>query len=87
MRGGAVEVTVSGLRATDTDMYRCVIEVFYPPPYLRLTGNGTLIHVLGETLTFDMQTHVHVNPQFTCSVLQYSVLTLCSSISFVHRQL
>uniref|UniRef100_A0A8C4GGP1 Immunoglobulin V-set domain-containing protein n=1 Tax=Dicentrarchus labrax TaxID=13489 RepID=A0A8C4GGP1_DICLA len=45
------EVTVSGLKATDTDMYRCEIEVFYPPPYLRLTGNGTLIHVIGETHT------------------------------------
>ncbi|XP_030614521.1 cytotoxic T-lymphocyte protein 4 [Archocentrus centrarchus] len=41
-----VEVTLSGLNATDTDMYRCEIQIFYPPPYLRLTGNGTLIHVL-----------------------------------------
>ncbi|XP_049905452.1 cytotoxic T-lymphocyte protein 4 [Epinephelus moara] len=46
LREGAVEVTVSGLKAKHTDMYRCKIEVFYPPPYLRLTGNGTLIHVL-----------------------------------------
>ncbi|XP_056245738.1 cytotoxic T-lymphocyte protein 4 [Seriola aureovittata] len=46
LREGAVEVTVSGLKATDTDVYRCGIEVLYPPPYLRLTGNGTLIHVL-----------------------------------------
>lgn len=43
-----VEVTLSGLNATDTDMYRCEIQIFYPPPYLRLIGNGTLIHVLGE---------------------------------------
>ncbi|XP_040004990.1 cytotoxic T-lymphocyte protein 4 [Xiphias gladius] len=49
MREGAVEVTVSGLKSTDTDLYRCEIEVFYPPPYLRLTGNGTLIHVLGSS--------------------------------------
>lgn len=49
---------MSGLKATDTDMYRCEIEVFYPPPYLRLTGNGTLLHVLGETPTGDLQTHV-----------------------------
>ncbi|XP_044073823.1 cytotoxic T-lymphocyte protein 4 [Siniperca chuatsi] len=49
MREGAVEVTVSGLKATDTDMYRCQIEVFYPPPYLRLVGNGTLIHVLDSS--------------------------------------
>uniref|UniRef100_A0A3Q2ZH68 Uncharacterized protein n=1 Tax=Kryptolebias marmoratus TaxID=37003 RepID=A0A3Q2ZH68_KRYMA len=41
---GAVKVTVFGLRATDTDIYRCEIQVFYPPPYLQLTGNGTLIH-------------------------------------------
>ncbi|XP_070831345.1 cytotoxic T-lymphocyte protein 4 [Chaetodon trifascialis] len=49
MRGGAVEVTVSGLKVTDTDMYRCEIEIFYPPPFLRLTGNGTLIHVLDSS--------------------------------------
>ncbi|TKS67836.1 Cytotoxic T-lymphocyte protein 4 [Collichthys lucidus] len=46
LKEGAVEVTVSGLQATDTDIYRCQVEVFYPPPYLQLTGNGTLIHVL-----------------------------------------
>ncbi|GLD65817.1 cytotoxic T-lymphocyte protein 4-like protein [Lates japonicus] len=49
LSGGAVEMTVSGLKPTDTDMYRCEIEVFYPPPYLRLTGNGTLIHVLDSS--------------------------------------
>lgn len=56
VRGGAVELTVSGLKAEHTDMYRCKIEVFYPPPYLHLTGNGTLIHVLGETPTHDIGT-------------------------------
>uniref|UniRef100_A0A8C2Z2W4 Immunoglobulin V-set domain-containing protein n=1 Tax=Cyclopterus lumpus TaxID=8103 RepID=A0A8C2Z2W4_CYCLU len=49
MTEGAVEVTVTGLRAADTDLYRCDIEIFFPPPYLRLTGNGTLVHVLGGT--------------------------------------
>uniref|UniRef100_A0A8C2XFI9 Immunoglobulin V-set domain-containing protein n=1 Tax=Cyclopterus lumpus TaxID=8103 RepID=A0A8C2XFI9_CYCLU len=49
MTEGAVEVTVTGLRAADTDLYRCDIEIFFPPPYRRLTGNGTLVHVLGET--------------------------------------
>ncbi|XP_056145968.1 cytotoxic T-lymphocyte protein 4 [Lampris incognitus] len=43
---GTVELTVSGLRAEDTDIYVCVVEILYPPPYLRITGNGTLIHVL-----------------------------------------
>uniref|UniRef100_A0AAZ1X8B7 Immunoglobulin V-set domain-containing protein n=1 Tax=Oreochromis aureus TaxID=47969 RepID=A0AAZ1X8B7_OREAU len=41
-------VTLSGLNVTDTDMYHCEIWIFYPPPYLELVGNGTLIHVLGE---------------------------------------
>lgn len=49
MTEGAVEVTVSGLKATDTDMYRCEIMILYPPPYLRFTGNGTLIHVLDSS--------------------------------------
>ncbi|XP_078118677.1 cytotoxic T-lymphocyte protein 4 [Sander vitreus] len=49
LREGAVEVTVYGLKATDTDLYRCGIEIFYPPPYLRLAGNGTLIHVLDNS--------------------------------------
>ncbi|XP_034417657.1 cytotoxic T-lymphocyte protein 4-like [Cyclopterus lumpus] len=49
MTEGAVEVTVTGLRAADTDLYRCDIEIFFPPPYRRLTGNGTLVHVLGGT--------------------------------------
>uniref|UniRef100_A0A3Q4M2L8 Immunoglobulin V-set domain-containing protein n=1 Tax=Neolamprologus brichardi TaxID=32507 RepID=A0A3Q4M2L8_NEOBR len=42
------QVTLSGLNVTDTDMYRCEIQIVYPPPFLRLIGNGTLIHVLGE---------------------------------------
>ncbi|XP_035459902.2 cytotoxic T-lymphocyte protein 4 [Scophthalmus maximus] len=45
---GAVVVTVSGLRAEDTDVYRCEIQILYPPPYLRLRGNGTLVHVSGQ---------------------------------------
>ncbi|XP_068602698.1 cytotoxic T-lymphocyte protein 4 [Brachionichthys hirsutus] len=57
MKGGAVELTVLGLTATDTDIYVCEIEVLCPPPYLRFTGNGTLIHVLdsSDCLTQDAQ--------------------------------
>ncbi|XP_036065449.1 T-cell-specific surface glycoprotein CD28 homolog isoform X2 [Oryzias melastigma] len=43
---GAVEVALSNLTASDTDIYRCEIQTFYPPPYLQLTGNGTLVHVI-----------------------------------------
>ncbi|KAM4608770.1 uncharacterized protein cd28 [Polymixia lowei] len=44
--GGAVGLTVSGLTAADADVYRCVVEVLYPAPYLRIVGNGTYIHVV-----------------------------------------
>ncbi|XP_008436459.1 cytotoxic T-lymphocyte protein 4 [Poecilia reticulata] len=49
MKDGAVVVTLSGLKATHTDIYRCTIQVFYPPPYQQLTGNGTLLHVLEDS--------------------------------------
>lgn len=49
LAGGAVDMTVSGLKASDTDLYRCQIEVLFPPPYLKSRGNGTLVHVLGES--------------------------------------
>uniref|UniRef100_A0A4W5KZK3 Immunoglobulin V-set domain-containing protein n=1 Tax=Hucho hucho TaxID=62062 RepID=A0A4W5KZK3_9TELE len=45
---GRVNLTVSGLRGNDTDLYRCGIEVMYPPPYLRTFGNGTLLYIPEE---------------------------------------
>ncbi|KAL2080908.1 hypothetical protein ACEWY4_022761 [Coilia grayii] len=46
-----VTVTVSGLKGEDTDLYRCLLDVIYPPPYLRRFGNGTLVYVPGERET------------------------------------
>lgn len=66
---------MSGLKATDTDMYRCEIEVFYPPPYLELIGNGTLIHVLGKMPTRHADTF---GPS--------SSLPSSSSMCFVHSE-
>ncbi|MEQ2277508.1 hypothetical protein XENORESO_003724, partial [Xenotaenia resolanae] len=54
IKDGTVAVALSRLKATDTDIYRCQIQIFYPPPYLQLTGNGTLLHVL-ESLHFPDQ--------------------------------
>uniref|UniRef100_A0AAZ1XQX1 Immunoglobulin V-set domain-containing protein n=1 Tax=Oreochromis aureus TaxID=47969 RepID=A0AAZ1XQX1_OREAU len=73
-------VTLSGLNVTDTDMYRCEIWIFYPPLYLELIGNGTLIHVLGEAtalacLSTELKFLVHIF---------FSVLRFLFS---VHRQL
>ncbi|MED6272094.1 hypothetical protein CHARACLAT_026802 [Characodon lateralis] len=54
IKDGTVAVALSRLKATDTDIYRCQVQIFYPPPYLQLTGNGTLLHVL-ESLHFPDQ--------------------------------
>lgn len=43
-----ISVSVEGLRGEDTDLYRCLVKVIYPPPYLKWYGNGTLVHILGE---------------------------------------
>uniref|UniRef100_A0A673WNK2 Cytotoxic T-lymphocyte protein 4-like n=1 Tax=Salmo trutta TaxID=8032 RepID=A0A673WNK2_SALTR len=48
LRPGRVNLTVSGLRGNDTDLYHCGIEVMYPPPYLRTFGNGTLLYIPEE---------------------------------------
>ncbi|XP_063068967.1 T-cell-specific surface glycoprotein CD28-like [Engraulis encrasicolus] len=45
MTNRGFNVTVSGLKGGDTDIYRCQVEVFYPPPYRKRTGNGTLVYV------------------------------------------
>ncbi|XP_018585039.2 cytotoxic T-lymphocyte protein 4 [Scleropages formosus] len=45
---GSVDITISGLVGHDTDLYQCVIEVLYPPPYLLGLGNGTLLYIPEE---------------------------------------
>ncbi|XP_062390975.1 cytotoxic T-lymphocyte protein 4-like [Sardina pilchardus] len=49
-----VNVSVAGLTGDDTDMYRCVVKVLYPPPYLEKHGNGTLVYVPGERTTTEL---------------------------------
>ncbi|KAL4609042.1 T-cell-specific surface glycoprotein CD28-like [Arapaima gigas] len=40
-----VDLVVSGLKGEDTDLYRCVMEILYPPPYRMGIGNGTIFHI------------------------------------------
>ncbi|XP_030642532.1 cytotoxic T-lymphocyte protein 4 [Chanos chanos] len=42
---GWVNLTVYGLKGSDTDLYRCRVAVLYPPPYVRRFGNGTLVYI------------------------------------------
>ncbi|XP_052005106.1 cytotoxic T-lymphocyte protein 4-like [Xyrauchen texanus] len=42
---GKVEIIINGLNGEDTDIYRCEIEILFPPPYLRRVGNGTVVYI------------------------------------------
>uniref|UniRef100_A0AAY5ENB2 Immunoglobulin domain-containing protein n=1 Tax=Electrophorus electricus TaxID=8005 RepID=A0AAY5ENB2_ELEEL len=42
---GTVDLTIYGLTGEDTDLYRCQVEFFYPPPYISIIGNGTLVYI------------------------------------------
>uniref|UniRef100_A0A9L0T4D0 Cytotoxic T-lymphocyte protein 4 n=1 Tax=Equus caballus TaxID=9796 RepID=A0A9L0T4D0_HORSE len=46
--GNQVNLTIRGLRAMDTGLYICKVELMYPPPYYVGMGNGTQIYVIGE---------------------------------------
>ena len=46
--GNKVNLTIQGLRAMDTGLYICKVELMYPPPYYAGMGNGTQIYVIGE---------------------------------------
>uniref|UniRef100_A0A8C3YQN7 Cytotoxic T-lymphocyte protein 4 n=1 Tax=Catagonus wagneri TaxID=51154 RepID=A0A8C3YQN7_9CETA len=43
-----VNLTIQGLRAVDTGLYICKVELLYPPPYYVGMGNGTQIYVIAK---------------------------------------
>lgn len=53
-----VNLTIQGLRAADTGLYFCKVELMYPPPYFVGMGNGTQIYVIGEKSHFTENTPV-----------------------------
>ncbi|XP_004426880.1 PREDICTED: cytotoxic T-lymphocyte protein 4 isoform X2 [Ceratotherium simum simum] len=46
--GNQVNLTIQGLRAMDTGLYICKVELMYPPPYYVGMGNGTQIYVIAK---------------------------------------
>ncbi|XP_060784815.1 T-cell-specific surface glycoprotein CD28 isoform X2 [Neoarius graeffei] len=40
-----VDLTIFGLTGEDTDLYRCEVEIIFPPPYIKKFGNGTLVYI------------------------------------------
>lgn len=50
---GRVDMVIFGLRGEDTDIYRCEVEILFPPPYLSRAGNGTIVYIQGEGLPLE----------------------------------
>ncbi|XP_008072502.1 cytotoxic T-lymphocyte protein 4 isoform X2 [Carlito syrichta] len=46
--GNRVNLTIHGLRAMDSGLYLCKVELMYPPPYYAGMGNGTQIYVVAK---------------------------------------
>lgn len=69
--GSRVNLTIQGLRAADSGLYICKVELMYPPPYLVGVGNGTQIYVIGE------QSHpTELTPFSSCLLCMQVVLFL-----------
>ncbi|XP_010636557.1 cytotoxic T-lymphocyte protein 4 isoform X2 [Fukomys damarensis] len=46
--GSKMNLTIQGLRAVDSGLYICKVELMYPPPYFVGMGNGTQIYVIAK---------------------------------------
>lgn len=81
-----VEMTVSGLR--DTDIYHCDIEILFPPPYSRISGNVTLIHILGKASSWHACACKGLGLPFWVQLLQpLQPLQPLHPLCCVHREL
>ena len=66
--GNKVNLTIQGLRAMDTGLYICKVELMYPPPYYAGMGNGTQIYVIGE------QSHITKLTLLHCCLLSVKIV-------------
>ncbi|XP_035266074.1 T-cell-specific surface glycoprotein CD28 [Anguilla anguilla] len=73
---GGVDLAVSGLRGEDTDIYRCQLEVLYPPPYLMKYGNGTIVYIPEKTDCPTPASQAQDEPQSTQVVLPIAVMAI-----------
>ncbi|KAL6484564.1 hypothetical protein MHYP_G00066090 [Metynnis hypsauchen] len=64
---GRVDLTVFGLKGEDTDLYRCQVEIIFPPPYLSKFGNGTLVYIpeTPDCPTEHTEARIQDNPEIT----------------------
>ncbi|XP_056611480.1 T-cell-specific surface glycoprotein CD28-like [Triplophysa dalaica] len=87
---GRVDMIIYGLKGEDTDIYRCVVEILYPPPYLSKVGNGTVVYIQDtpncSTAFTEGQSHRQTSEWSSMSIdagpllLLYAILIITSCI-------
>ncbi|KAM6151958.1 cytotoxic T-lymphocyte protein 4 [Erethizon dorsatum] len=79
--GSTVNLTIQGLRAVDSGLYICKVELMYPPPYLVGTGNGTQIYVIDPEPCPDSDFLLWVLAAVSSGLFFYSFLITAVSLS------
>ncbi|XP_049629260.1 cytotoxic T-lymphocyte protein 4 isoform X1 [Suncus etruscus] len=79
--GKQVNLTIHGLRAMDTGVYFCKIELLYPPPYILGMGNGTQIYVIDPEPCPDSDFLLWILAAVSSGLFFYSFLLTAVSLS------
>ncbi|XP_010990054.1 cytotoxic T-lymphocyte protein 4 isoform X1 [Camelus dromedarius] len=79
--GNKVNLTIQGLRAMDTGLYICKVELMYPPPYYVGLGNGTQIYVIDPEPCPDSDFLLWVLASISSGLFFYSFLITAVSLS------
>ncbi|ERE85490.1 cytotoxic T-lymphocyte protein 4 isoform X1 [Cricetulus griseus] len=76
-----VNLTIQGLRAADTGLYFCKVELMYPPPYFVGMGNGTQIYVIEPEPCPDSDVLLWILASVSSGLFFYSFLITAVSLS------
>ncbi|KAK2509785.1 hypothetical protein MC885_006762 [Smutsia gigantea] len=79
--GNKVNLTIQGLRAMDTGLYICKVELMYPPPYYAGMGNGTQIYVIDPEPCPDSDLLLWILAAVSSGLFFYSFLITAVSLS------
>ncbi|XP_055472996.1 cytotoxic T-lymphocyte protein 4 isoform X1 [Psammomys obesus] len=76
-----VSLSIHGLRAADTGLYVCKVELMYPPPYCVGMGNGTQIYVIDPVSCPDSDFLLWILAAVSSGLFFYSFLVTAVSLS------
>ncbi|XP_027629465.1 cytotoxic T-lymphocyte protein 4 isoform X2 [Tupaia chinensis] len=79
--GNKMNITLQGLRAMDTGLYVCKVELMYPPPYYVGMGNGTQIYVIDPEPCPDSDFLLWILAAVSSGLFFYSFLITAVSLS------